>query len=331
MPTDYRGLGGSSRQSPYTYNIIRPPGGGNEVGSQYTDLDIQDPISAFMDSYRAKKDRYKQDRLQKQEQALKVSEMLGYVPEELEADILGPVQPTPPTLGERVVGGLGRLVGVDTEMGRPKEGFEVPEGKKLLTDYEKEIAKEQRKTGADYQKFLQDLYKEQFGSDLETQQKRTHVKEGLVDEPDTQAKKLERIRETAKARKKYPTGKPLSAREKLQNDLYAGTKTLENLTQEDYLILGKYWSSSTPAARSKEALRIATDLFEADQKGKAKKATKEERNQMIDEIAGEIVQKQEDLMGQIKESEMKANQGRGLYGVTGQGQPTLDDIWQGGY
>jgi hypothetical protein len=325
MPTKYgRGLGGS----PYTYNIIRPSGV-NEVGSQYTDLD-RDYFGEFMDAYREGKDRHKQERRDRQAEALKVSEMLGYVPEELEADVLGPVQEVPPTLGERAVGGLGRMLGIDTEIGTQPEQFEVPEGQKLSTQYERDIEKTDRETKADYTKFLRDLYKQQFGEELKLGSLRSKVGEGLIDEPDTQARKIERIRETAKARQKWGTGKTLTAREKLQNDLYSGTKNMTNLTPEDYLILGKYWSASTPASRSKEAIRIATDIFEADQKGKAKKATKDERNAFIDEVSREIIQKQEDLMGQIRESEIDAYRGRGLYGVTGQGQPTLDDIWTGG-
>lgn len=328
MPNQYQGLGGRSASSPYTYNIIRPSGV-NEVGSQYTDLDIEDPISAFMGAYRAEKDRSKEQRRAKQEEAIKISEMLGYVPEELEGDILGPIQPDQTTLGEKALGGLGRLVGVDTEMGLPKEQFEIPEGKKLSTKYERDLEKTERETKADYTKFLRDLYKQQFGEELKLGTLRSKVKEGLVDEPLSFEQEKELIRERAAANRKN-IAKNLSAREKLQNDLYTGAKNLQNLTEEDYLILGKYWSSSTPAARSKEALRIATDIFEADQKGRAKKATKEERKQFIDEIAREIVQTQDALMGEIRESDIEANRNRGgLYGLTGDGQPTLDDIWTG--
>jgi hypothetical protein len=288
----------------------------NEVGSQYTDLD-RDYFGEFMGAYREGKERRKQDRLDKQEQALRISEMLGEVPPELEGDILGPVQPMPPTLGERAVGGLGRLIGIDTEMGQQPEPFELPEGAELKP-------KTQREAEAATLKHQRGLERLQEESDIDLAQQRTEVEEELKF-VDSQEKKLERIRVKAQQEALKP-GKQLSAKERLQNDLYSGKKNLANMTTEDFLILDKYWSASTPAARTKDAIKIATDLWGDSQKGKAKKGTKKERQEFIDEVSREIIAKQDELMAQIQEQEA---QSRGLYGVAGQGgdKRSLDNIW----
>lgn len=314
------GFRGPGYDYPYTRNILRPAVGLNEFEGETFDTSdlIGEGINSFMTSYQAQKDQRKQDRLDRQNQALKIAEMQGEVTPELEEAIMGPLQPEDATRGQQAIGGLGRMLGMDTDYGIPQEPFERTGGP-LLT-------KGQRDAEAATIKHERDIQMKQEESDIDLEQQRKEVEEELKF-VDSQKKKIERIKATAEARSKWKTGKALSAREKLQNDLYAGTKNLTNLTPEDYLILGKYWSSSTPASRSKEAIRIATDLWAADQKGKVKKGTKEERDAFIDEVSGDIIAKQDDLMSTIQQSEIEQQRGRGLYGATGQGRPTMDQIW----
>jgi hypothetical protein len=293
--------------SPYQYNIIRPPGGVNEVGSQYTDLD-RDYYGEFMDSYREGKDRKKQERLDKQEQAMRVSEMLGEVPPELEEDILGPVQPMDPTLGERALGGLGRLVGMDTEMGMPQEQFEVPEGGKLSTKHERELEKEARKAESEgntkYLEFLRGLYNKQFTSDLAVQQKETLNQKGLFNP----SLSFEQRKELVELKNAKP-GRPLNAREKLQWDLYNGTKDINDITKKDMLILGKFWASMTPESRAEKALGFAQEMVAASQKGTVDKMNQDEIIQMTDDLAAEFIKKQDKILNELRGKEETGRKG----------------------
>jgi len=298
--------------SPYTYNIIRPREA-SVVGSQYTDLD-RDFYGEFMDAYRAGKDRYKQERADKQAQALKVSEMLGYVPQELEADILGPVQEVPPTLGEKAVGGLGRLLGIDTELGMQPEQFEIPEGKKISTEYEREIESEERKAQAEQLKHLRGLQNLQYASDLETEQLGEQIGAGYKAPELTfeQRKELKKIG----ARNR---GKPLDAREKLRDDLYYGLKTIEDLGPEDYLLLGKFWASMTPESRAQEALEYAQDIVSAQLKGSVEDYTEAQIGSMVDNYASDFIKKQNTLIKKMR----KSRKGRG---TTTEGRRSLGNI-----
>jgi len=304
MPTQYGGLGGGRGSSPYQYNIIRPPGGVNEVGSQYTDMD-RDYFGEFMDAYRSGKERRKAERLQAQEQAMKISEMLGSVPPELEDEILGPIQPDDPTLGERALGGLGRLVGIDTEMGLQPEQFEIPEGGKLSTQYERDVEKSQREAATaaskEEMRFLRGLIGKKYQSDLNVQEKKELFNQGLWNPSLSYAQRIELIHEKERAKKKAGTvgGRKQTAKEKLKDDLYTGRKTLEDLDDADFLILDKFWSSMTPEARAEDALSYAENLVSSYTKGKIPKPTEEEINQMVDRMAEQYVQKQNDLIGKM--------------------------------
>jgi hypothetical protein len=282
----------------------------------------RDFFGEFMDSYRAGKDRYKQERADKQTQALKISEMLGYVPPELEADILGPAQEMPPTLGERAVGGLGRLIGIDNEMGLPPEQFEVPEGQKLSTQYERGIEESERKAQAEALKHKRGLEKLKFESDLETEQLGEQIEEGYKAPELTYEQRLELKKAGSRAR-----GGKLSAREKLQDDLYLGLKTLDDLGPEDYLLLGKYWSSMTPEAMSQEALDYAETIVEARIKASTGEFTDIEINQMVDDLATDFIKKQRRIMNNIKDEQRKDSRKRKGRNLTGNEKPTMDEIW----
>jgi hypothetical protein len=290
----------------------------------------RDYYGEFMDSYREGKERNKQNRLDKQEQAMKISEMLGEVPPELESDILGPVQPDDPTLAERGIGGLGRLLGFDTEMGQQPEQFEVPEGMELQTKHQRELEKEERAAatassksqmqfyrGLLGKKFQSELSKEEkeFQSDLNVEEKQELYNKGLWQPGLSYAQRIEMIHERERAKVKHgtgPAGKKLSAKDKLKNDLYTGKKSLEDLDNADFLILDKFWSSMTPEARAEDALKFAETLGAAAVKGAIPKPSEEEINQMVDRMAEGYLTKQNELIEQIR-----GERGRGGKGGSG--------------
>jgi hypothetical protein len=281
--TTFQGLGGSS---PYQRNIIVPRGGANEIGSQYTDLDenvIGESIGSFMDAFQQRKDARKQARLDRQEQALKIAELQGEITPELEEAILGPLQPEQPTLGGKLAGGLGRLIGIDTELGQPKAPFELTGEGGLKTKAERDAEVEESK-------FQRDLALKKFGSDLETSQKVEQMEKGVFVPGLTfeQEKDLQKLKNEGRKARGYANLKP---KDKLKQDLYDGTVRPEDLTDKDFLILDKFWASMTPESQAQEALEYAENLVVAMEKGKVDKRSKEEVNQLIDDLASDYIRK----------------------------------------
>lgn len=317
MPTEYKGLGGNS---PYQYNILRPSGGANEIGTQYTDLDenvIGETIGSFMDAYQKRKEARKQAAIERQQQALAIAEMQGEVTPELEEAILGPLQPEQPTRGAALVGGLGRLFGIDTQMGQPQEPFRLTGGG-LKTKQERELEKEEAK-------FQQGLAKEKYTSDLETQQKVEQKEKGVFNPTLSYEEQLNLVKERNKGIKArgYANLKPA---DKLKQDLYDGTKKPEDLTQADFLILGKYWASMTPEAQAEEALSYAEKIATSMTTGTMNKPTEAEMNQLVDRLATDYVDKLNKI---IKKSKGKMGMG-GRGGTGGTGGRGLNEI-MGGY
>lgn len=335
--------------SAYYRPVINPPGGAS-VSSVPLDMErdyIAEAIDTGIGAYRARKEATKQKKLEDAKAASMIAEATGQYTPELQERVLA-VTGEDPTIGEKAVGGLGRLIGIDTRMGEGTAPVTLPEGQKLRTGYEREIEKAEREAGTKYNQFLRDLFKEQYKGDITYQNKLKEKAAGITVPRLSFEQQMELVRERARAaaQAKKEFGKPLSAREQLMEDIYTGEVGVDELDEGDFLVLGKYWNTMTPEARAKDALTYAQKIVEATAKGSLTEMPAEQRSKMVDELAAEYVAKQNDLIAKFKGQEKPASGGpgrlqRGRPGKGGgkkgyeerdeKGRRTLDSLFGGAY
>lgn len=326
--------------NPYYSPVISPPGGANEseipldMGRDY----VAEAIDAGISAYQGRKAAKRQQLLDDAKYASMIAEATGEYTPELQERVLAPTGEQA-TLGEKALGGLGRLIGVDTRMGEGKAPVYVPPGG-LKTKYERDIEKAEREAGTKYNQFLRDLFKTQFKGDVDYQRKLKEKEAGITVPRLTFDEQIKLAREKAKGSGK---GK-ITAREQLAWDLYDGSVAPEELDTADLMILGKYWNNMTPETRSKDALKYAQSLVEAMEKGSLEAMTDEERSAMVDKLSKEFIDKQDALISKFRGGGRKP--GAGAMGGLGggrrrprqggverdeQGRITLDGIFGGAY
>ncbi len=326
--------------NPYYAPVISPPGGANEseipldMGRDY----VAEAIDAGISAYQGRKAAKRQQLLDDAKYASMIAEATGEFTPELQERVLAPTGEQA-TLGEKALGGLGRMIGIDTRMGEGKAPIYVPPGG-LKTGYERDIEKAEREAGSKYNQFLRDLFKTQFKGDVDFERKLKEKEAGITVPRLTFEQQLQLAKEKAKGSGK---GK-LTAREQLAWDLYDGTVAPEDLDTADLMILGKYWNNMTPESRSKDALKYAQSLVEAMAKGSLTEMTDEQRSAMVDKLSQEFIDKQDTLINKFRGTRQRQpGTGGGLGGGKRrprggdrverdeQGRITLDGIFGGAY
>lgn len=328
-------------ENAYYRPVINPPGGASvssiplDMGQDY----IAEAIDAGVSSYRNKKAQAKQQQLDDAKYAAMLAEAIGGYTPELQERVMAPTGEQA-TLGEKAIGGLGRMIGLDTRMGEGKAPIYVPPGG-LKTQYERDIEKSQREAGTKYNEFLRDLFKEQFKGDVEYQQKLKEKEAGITVPRLTYEQQLQLAKEKAAADK----GGKMTAREQLAWDLYNGDIAVEDLDTADLMIMGKYWNNMTPESRSKDALKYAQSMVEAMEKGSLDTMSDVDRGAMVDKLAQEFIDKQDAIIGRFRGKQPSAGQkaggmgggkrrprkGQGYEERDEQGRRTLDSLFGGAY
>lgn len=293
------------RYGPYYSPLIHPPGGAS-ASSIPIDMDrnyIEEAMESGINAYLKRKEERRQRQLEDAQYAAQIAEMAGKYTPELQERVLAPTGEEP-TIGERALGGLGRLIGMDTKLGQGRRPISVPTGG-LQTKREREMLKSEQEQADKYNEFLRSLYKEQLKSDLAFQNKLAEKEHGIIVPRLTFAEQMALTKAKSKA---DSTGK-ITAKEQLAWDLYNGDVLPEELDDADLMIMGKYWSNMTPESRARDALKYAQGIVEAVEKGSLEALSDEERSLLVDQLADEFVNKQESLVERFKQ--VKGREGKG--------------------
>jgi len=216
------------------------------------------PVVGAFEAYQKQKRTRKAEEMADAIYAKEIAELTGKYTPELEQRVLAPMGQEAPVM-DQVMGGLGRMVGMDTERGMTQP-MSLPGG--LKTKYERaqeqkdiEYSRTQKK---ELDSHLRAIEKDTLAKEKASEIFREETDEGYRKKPFSFEEEL-KLRQTNERSGDLNT-KVGGAKERLMQDIYQGKKKWEDLNEGDFLILRSDWAIREPGETAMDIVKMAQNL-----------------------------------------------------------------------